>query len=134
MIILETLGGTYSDAMKINNFGQIVGWSQTTSVQYHSVIWQFQLEEPSEAVNTVVDEVEALIESEAVNTGEGQALTSMLENAIRLMERGNTNAAINQLQSFIHLVTGLLNKGDLSETEGQSLIVQATNLINQLNG
>jgi probable HAF family extracellular repeat protein len=39
MIDLGTLGGTYSQAMGINNRGQVVGFSQTTA-GVHAFFWQ----------------------------------------------------------------------------------------------
>ncbi|MHA2143333.1 MAG: FIMAH domain-containing protein, partial [Candidatus Thorarchaeota archaeon] len=133
MIDLGTLGGEGSWAYSINDFGQIMGFAETESGEIHSVMWQIHLDQPEEAVDPIIDEVETLIESEVLNNGEGNALTQMLDNAIGMIEDGQTRAAYNQLRSFIHLVAGLLAKGELSEAEGQSLISQAENLMNQLD-
>jgi probable HAF family extracellular repeat protein len=133
MIDLGTLGGEDSWAFRINDFGQIMGFADTESGETHAVMWQIHLDQPEEAVDPIIDEVETLVESEVLNNGEGNALTQMLDNAIRMIEDGKTRAAYNQLHSFIHLVEGLLAKGELSEAEGQSLIAQAENLMNQLD-
>jgi probable HAF family extracellular repeat protein len=37
---LGTLGGSYSCAFAVNNSGQIVGYSETASGEYHAFIWQ----------------------------------------------------------------------------------------------
>lgn len=133
MIDLGTLGGEESWAYSINDFGQIMGFAETATGEINAVMWQIHLDNPEEAVDPIIDEVETLVESEVLNSGEGTALTQMLENAIRMIEDGQTRAAYNQLRSFIQLVGGLLAKGELSEAEGQSLIAQAENLMNQLD-
>ena len=40
MTDLGTLGGTNSYAYGINNKGQIVGWSNTSSEEQHAVLWE----------------------------------------------------------------------------------------------
>jgi probable HAF family extracellular repeat protein len=36
---LGTLGGSYSQAVAINDRGQVVGWSLTASGENHAVLW-----------------------------------------------------------------------------------------------
>jgi len=48
------------------------------------------------------------------------------------MDRGNANAATNQLTAFINQVNALIRSGRLSEAQGQSLIDAANTIIAKL--
>jgi hypothetical protein len=45
------------------------------------------------------------------------------------LDRGHIKQAINQLESFIHRVNHLIDKGELAPAEGQSLIRATTDII-----
>ena len=89
---------------------------------------------PQEQNELLIDEVEALVTTGVLNPGQGNALIAKLEAAIRKLNQGNVNAAINQLQAFINQVNAFINGGILSPEEGQPLIDAANNIINQLSG
>ena len=76
--------------------------------------------------------IEGLVSSGVLNQGQGNALLQKLEVAQRQLDRGNVNAAVNQLVAFINQVSALINAGVLTPEEGQPLIDTANAIINQL--
>jgi len=89
---------------------------------------------PQELTESIIDDVESLVEEGELNKGEGRSLIAMLEQAIRQMDRGNTKVAIQMLQVFIQKVETYVNQGDLAPKDGQPLIVQANSIIGMLGG
>jgi hypothetical protein len=87
---------------------------------------------PQGAVGTIRNIVAALVNAGVLNKGEGDALTAKLDAAIQQLDRGNTNAAINQLQAFINQVEALARSGRLTQAQSQPLINVANMLINLL--
>ena len=55
---------------------------------------------PPEAIRNVIADVQALVAAGVLNKGNGKALTSLLQNALASVERGNTNSACGQLGAF----------------------------------
>ena len=83
---------------------------------------------PQTAISDIIDKVNDLVDDGVLNQGQGNALIKILEEAINQIDKGNTNAATNQLQAFINSVNGIL------ADEGQSLIDAAIEIIESLNG
>jgi len=52
---------------------------------------------PPEAIGNVIEDIGALVAAGDLKKGQGKALTSLLENALRSVDRGNTDAACGQL-------------------------------------
>ncbi|MEK6576071.1 MAG: hypothetical protein AABZ05_00610 [Nitrospirota bacterium] len=69
-----------------------------------------------------------------LNTGQQKALIATLQNALDQLNMGNTMAAINLLNAFIDQVNVFIAVGVLSPVEGQPLINEANEIINQLSG
>ena len=84
---------------------------------------------PEQATESLVNNVNALVSQGTLNQGQGNALTSKLDAALKKMDQGNGNAARNQLQAFINQVNALMNSGSLSAAQGQALIDAAINII-----
>ncbi len=89
---------------------------------------------PQEATGSLIDQVEAFIDAEVLSQGEGNALIAKLEAAIKQINKGNSNVAINQLQAFINQVNDFINSGLLTSAQGQPLIDAANAVIDQLSG
>ncbi len=89
---------------------------------------------PDRAIQSIIDnQIQPLIDSGTLNRGQGNALIAKLNAALEKLSQGNTNAAINLLQAFIHQVEGF-GQGALSDQEGQALIDAAKQVIYTLGG
>ena len=85
-----------------------------------------------EQIGSLMDEVEALLDAGSLNSGEARSLTSKLQNALDVLDRGNPTAAINQLQAFIDEVQAFIEGGVLTAAQGQPLIDAATAAIESI--
>ena len=84
--------------------------------------------EPGPLCHDVAD----LITAGVLNQGQANSLIVKCEAAFRALDRGNTTAAINQLNAFINEVAAFINAGILSPAEGQALIDAAQAIIDVL--
>jgi len=92
--------------------------------------------EPDMDHNGVLDSVENfphVIGRLGLHQGIENELISTVENASKSMEKGNYNAAINQLQAFINKVEAQKGK-KISEEMAEMLIQYAQNVIWQISG
>lgn len=77
---------------------------------------------PQEAAQRIIDQVNTLSASGALDGGQAVALIAKLQAAIQHLNRGNVTPAINELQAFVNQVNAFINAGVLSTAQGQSLI------------
>jgi hypothetical protein len=84
---------------------------------------------PQEATEALANAVDALVQAGVLSAGNGTALGAKLKGATAQLARGNTTAAVNQLEAFIRQVTDLVNSGELTAARGQSLIDAANRII-----
>jgi hypothetical protein len=80
----------------------------------------------------LIHEVEALADTGALTARQADGLIRKLEDAINRLDRGRTDSACNQLQSFIDKVNDLVAAGRLSADQGQGLIETARSIQQQL--
>ena len=85
-----------------------------------------------EGAETVIDDIQDLVDSDTLNGGQGNALSSKLENIIEKLDNGQTNAACNQLEAFVNQVQSFIDDGTLSSSEGQPLLDKANLLISSV--
>lgn len=83
---------------------------------------------PEEIIEEIADDVGDLVSTEALNEGEGQALTSKLDTALKKLDEGNSKAACNVLKAFTNQINAMIKSGRLSEKEGQALIEDANSI------
>lgn len=76
----------------------------------------------SEQLDDILDEVHELEVAGSLNHGQANALSKKLDNVLKKLDGGQTNAAVNQLEAFINQVEDLIDQGVLEQTEGQPLI------------
>jgi hypothetical protein len=77
---------------------------------------------PQDAIELLMDDVEALLEAGTLTQDQAAGLMDKLEAAIASLDRGNATAACNQLQAFINQANAFINANILSLGEGQTLI------------
>jgi hypothetical protein len=90
------------------------------------------IQTPQEATQDLITEVGQLVAAGFLNQGQGNSLVVKLQNAIKKMNQGNYNAAINLLNAFINEVTALYNAGILPGDDAEGLIVAAERIITVL--
>ncbi len=78
--------------------------------------------------------VNTLRASNVVNSGQANALTRKINNALDLVAKGKTSDAILVLQGFIQQVHDLIVNGVLTTAQGQPLIVWAQYIITAVGG
>jgi hypothetical protein len=87
---------------------------------------------PSEAIDEVADDVEALEQDGTLNQGQSNALQAKLDNAKQKLANGQENAALNLLEAFINQVESLMADGILTAADGAALIDQAEAIIQSI--
>lgn len=99
------LEGVESLAKDINDSGTIVGayWGYEADAM---VLWSIPT--PAEYAAALAAEVEALVALGSLDANDAAPLLTSLENALRLLEQGNTKAALNNLEAFINKVEALM--------------------------
>lgn len=71
---------------------------------------------------SLIEDIESLVEEGLLNKGQANALIVKIENSIKSIEKGNTNAAENQLTAFISQSEDFVENEILTEEQGESLI------------
>src|SRR5262249_39408522 len=87
-----------------------------------------------QGISLITSQVNALVSSGVLNSGNGQALTVKLDSATTSLNAGNTTAGVNQLNAFINQVTAFANSGKLTAAEAQLLIDEANQVISAASG
>ena len=130
------IGGAHDffRGIALDSVGQIVaaGSTEAGANPRNRLIARFETDPPEVRIELGTGMIEDLIEAGTLNSGQGNALTSKLENAVASLEKGKTNAAINKLQAFVNQVETQINAGLLTAEEGGLLIELATEIINDL--
>ena len=73
--------------------------------------------------------IEALVQSGVLNRGQGNALTTKLQRALRAIEAGAFKVAGNVLNAFVNQVIDLVDDGVLGHADGELLIHLARSAI-----
>ena len=81
--------------------------------------------QPASLVTRQIGALNALIAAGFIDRGNGNALTSKLNNAKAQLDRGQINAAVGQIGAFINQITALVRTGRVSSANGRSLIDEA---------
>jgi len=87
---------------------------------------------PQQQIQQITTKVQGLVTSGVLNQGQGNSLIAKLDAATKNLNKGNTNAAINELRAFINEVQGNIRAGKLTPAQGQALIDAANAIINQI--
>jgi hypothetical protein len=75
-----------------------------------------------------VEEIEDLV-PDPLGSGQANALTSKIQNAILKAANGQYNAAINQMMAFINQLEDMVSNGLLTQEEADPFLQQAAFLI-----
>jgi hypothetical protein len=136
----EDVKVTASDASAGDRFGHAVSISGETiavsarfddSSAGQNTGSAYVITTPSAQIDRLIGQVESLV-PDPLNAGQANGLIAKLENARSQLNKGNTNAAINQLDAFINQVEAFLNASILSSEEATPLLTAANDLRQQL--
>ena|GEM_PF-4779404 len=86
---------------------------------------------PSQAVSNLITAVNTYISNGNITGGVGTGLLNKLQNAQQKLDRGQMNAAANELQAFINAVQAQRGK-KITTIAADDLIAQAQAIINQI--
>jgi len=89
---------------------------------------------PASQIDQLIADVQALVDSGTINSGQGNALITKLQNAQNYVTSGQTAQAISKLHTFINQVNSFISSGVLTSAEGQPLIDAANAAIHSLGG
>jgi probable HAF family extracellular repeat protein len=123
------------EALGINNNGHIVGTCGVDTIyESHACFWSLTLTPPSpeEQINLIIDYVDSLVGTGVLNAGQGNSLSTKLDNILRHLDKDNLDAACNLLQAFINQVQSLTSDGELAQEQGQALLDAATEVSDQI--
>jgi hypothetical protein len=87
---------------------------------------------PQERLGGLIEEVEDLVAAGSLNHGQGNALIAKLDQAIKNLDKGKPETALNVLNAFTNQVTDLVNSGVLTPEEGQELMEAADAIRHQI--
>jgi hypothetical protein len=134
--------GSGTDAVSVT--ANLAGLSAGTTYYYRAVgqnsagtqrgsILSFATLTPQQQAMLIIGQVDVLVSRAVLNQGQGNALTAKLNAAIQQINKGNLNAAMNQLSAFTNQVEGLVRAGKISSADGGALTASANELIAQLS-
>jgi hypothetical protein len=95
----------------------VVGLGLTTEAEIYELIYDIQM----------------LVDEGALNDGQGNALTTKLENSLAILAKGKTKTAANKLGAFINQLEDFVNEGILTPEQGDPLIKSAVLLVGVLS-
>jgi probable HAF family extracellular repeat protein len=130
----DLMGADQAYAYAINNRGQVAGHTHHIEpFEYHATLWKFQtILPPDEHIDTIIDEVEILIDSGTLNKGQGNALISKLEAAKKQLDKDNVTTTCNLIRAFVNQVQAFIKSGKITLAEGETLLDNANSLIDEL--
>jgi len=129
---LDGLTGSATYYFAVSTFTPMHDLQQNDLWSGYSLEVSASLVTPQGAILNLVDEVDALVDGGALNNGQGKALIAKLKTALKQLDKGNANAAINVLGAFLNQVGAFINAGILTPEEAQPLVEAAEAIIAQL--
>jgi hypothetical protein len=80
----------------------------------------------------LIGDVQALVNAEVLNRGQGNSLNAKVWAAITAVKKGNVTAATSQLAAFVNQVRAYQQAGILTPEQAQPLIDTALDIIYQI--
>jgi hypothetical protein len=87
---------------------------------------------PAERIAGVITDIEALVTAGDLKAGQARALTRVLTNALRSLEKGEQQAACSQLAAFAAVATAKVTAGQLDAAAADALIAEVQSIREQL--
>jgi hypothetical protein len=109
-------------------------WDLTAPGLGHPLREVFLVLSPRDRIENLQGVVEDFVAANVLGAGQGRSLTVKLLSARRSLDKGHTNAAINQLGAFSNQANALVRSRALPAAQGAVLIGEASGIIAQLGG
>jgi hypothetical protein len=106
--------GTHNITVVYNGDANFLG---STSIVFTQTVLSAQQE-----LGVIITQVQAMVASGILDSGNGNALIAKLNNAISSLNSGNTISGVNQMDAFIHQTDAFLKSGKLDSADAQTLI------------
>jgi hypothetical protein len=87
---------------------------------------------PQEVIQDLINRVQALVNSGALNGPNGQSLINRLQSALDYLNAGNTSGACSKLGEFNDKVSNFMDHGTLTSAQGQPLIDSSNHVRNTI--
>jgi len=94
---------------------------------------EMQPKTAEERINSLIDEINALVDGGMLNKGQGISLIVKLQNALEKLNANQAVISINMLWAFTNQVSSLIQEGVLTQDVGQALIDEAYQIIEMIN-
>ncbi len=112
-----------------NLYGTTLYGGTPSSGNPYGTVYKIAVESPRAMILALIGQVNALLQSGALNSGRANSLVTHLQKALSTLGKSNTTPTISHLQAFINEVQGMENAGALTTTDAQSLIDAANAVI-----
>lgn len=113
----------------------ITGQSRNFGSSYdYTTIKYSQIQDPAEITALIVNTIDSMQTAGILSEGNANSLRTKLNDAIKKINEGQFNTAINNLNAFTNEVQALINSGRLTPLQGNALIDRANAIIEQLSG
>jgi len=89
---------------------------------------------PQEKIGMLVATIDSIQYAGILNKGNANSLKTKLNNALKKINQGKFNTAINILNAFINGVEAFVNSNKLTQAQGEMLIERANAVIEQISG
>jgi hypothetical protein len=99
-------------------------WNQLFTIWARDYLWH-----PEAFILDEVDTLKAAVAATSLNKGNLNALTVKLDQALKLVTKGETAGAVEVLNGFTTQVTGFKNAGKLTEEQSAALLKTADKLL-----
>ncbi len=105
---------------KDNSINANEGFSETRTLTV--AVIQSAPTTPQAQIQSLIDDVDDLINSNIISNGIGTSLKAKLNAAKKMLDQGKKRPAKNQLNAFINQVNALMKANKLTQQQGQQLI------------
>ena len=132
---IQPAGFTLWDLIGVSVAENIITRVILTGGRFNAAIDDFEnceLVTPEERIDLLIGDVQDLVESGVLDSGNASALLATLDQGLTAMT-ADRPSAVNLLNAFINQVEGFIAGGILTPEEGQALIDAAQFAIDQLN-
>lgn len=112
---------------------RVYAFNSTGNSPYSNIAWDTAKSYLScDNILVLITKINDLKNENVINQGQANSLIVKLNSACEFRNRGQLNAAINQMGAFINQVIAFINANIFTQEQGQSLITIANDIISSL--
>lgn len=145
--MLPTLGGTQTGVSALNDVGQAVGYSVTSSGATRAVLWTLPSASPANLIAGLTNLIGAAVDSGLLSAADAAPLLQKLQNAQEMIPapviaearlaqrsegRGTSSGAQGLVTAFINQTDAYVRTGRMPAGPARELVALASSLVEQL--